>query len=71
MKSIVEVLKQKEAELVQVQIEVDALRVALRLMSEEADGSGRSLTPAGTSSESRDSRVKEITTGSNPVRQFP
>jgi hypothetical protein len=71
MKSIVEVLKQKEAELQQIQIEVEALRVAMRLMSEDGDGSVHSLAPAGTPSESREPRIKETSTGSNPTRQFP
>ena len=71
MKSIVEVLKQKEAELQQIQIEVEALRVAMRLMSEDGDGSARSLAPVGAPSESRKPHVEETSTGSNPTRQFP
>lgn len=68
MKNIVEVLKQKEAELQQLQGEVDALRVAIRLLAEDGDNSGRVLAPTGTSLESR---VKEIKTVSETTRQFP
>lgn len=68
MKNIVEVLKQKELELQQIQTEVDALRLAMRLVSDDGDIHGRPLAPTGTSSESR---VKEINTGSAPTRQFP
>lgn len=68
MKNIVDVLKQKETELQRVQAEIDALRVALRLMSEEGDSLGPSLVATGTSSESR---VQEISTSSVATRQFP
>jgi hypothetical protein len=68
MKSLVEVLRQKESELQQIQAEVDALRLALRLVSEEGESYGRSLAATGTSSESR---VTEINTGSGATRQFP
>jgi hypothetical protein len=73
MKSIVEVLRQKEMELHQIQVEVEALRVALRLVSEEGENYGPSLAATGTSSEGRDSRVnvKEINAGANTTRQFP
>jgi prefoldin subunit 5 len=66
MKNIVEVLKQKEAELGQLQLEVEALRVAIRLLSDDSENSGRVLAPTGTSSS-----VKEIKTGSDGMRQFP
>jgi len=68
MKNIVELLKQKETELRQLQVEVDALRVAIRLLSEDTANSGRVLAPAGTSPESR---VKEIKTVSETTSQFP
>jgi hypothetical protein len=68
MKSIVEVLKQKESELQQVQLELDALRLVMRLMSEDGEASGSSLAPTGTSSESR---VKEISASPAAKRQFP
>ncbi len=68
MKNIVEVLRQKEMELQQIQVEVEALRVAIRLVSEEGDSHGLSLAPTGTSSESR---VKEISTSPTATRQFP
>jgi hypothetical protein len=69
MKNIVEVLRQKEAELQQLQGEVDALRVAIRILSDVPENSGQVPASAGTSSESR---VKEILTVSDaPARQFP
>jgi hypothetical protein len=67
MKNIVEVLRQKEAELQQLQGEVDALRVAIRILSDVPENSGQ--VPASAGSESR---VKEILTVSDaPARQFP
>jgi len=68
MKNLVEVLRQKESELQQIQAEVDALRLALRLVSEEGENYGRPLASYGTSSESR---VTEINTGAGATRQFP
>ena len=68
MKNIVEVLRHKEKELQQVQSEIDALRVAMRLMSEDGDTHALSLESTGTSPESR---VREISTGSAATRQFP
>lgn len=70
MKNIVEVLKQKEAEMQQVQAEIDALRVALRLLSED-DNTGRPLAPTGTTGTSPESRLKEIKMVSDAPRQFP
>jgi hypothetical protein len=67
MKSLVEVLRQKELDLQQIQSEVDALRIALRLVSEDGETYGR-LASTGTLSESR---VTEITTAPNATRQFP
>jgi hypothetical protein len=71
MKNIVEVLKQKERELQQVQGEIEALHVAIRLMSEEGDTHGLSAVPTVSSSEARESRVKEMSTGTAGPRQFP
>ena len=69
MKNIVEVLRQKEAELQQLQGEVEALRVAIRLLSDDPGSSGRVSALTGTSSEPR---VKEILTAPDaPARQFP
>lgn len=68
MKDIIEVLRQKEMELRQVQVEIEALRVAIRLMSEDGDNHGLSLAPTGTSPESR---VKEISSLTSATRQFP
>lgn len=68
MKNIIEVLKQKETELRRVQAEIEALRIAIRLMSEEGDSQGLSLVATGTSSESR---VQEKSTSPAATHQFP
>ena len=69
MKNIVEVLRQKEAELQRLQGEVEALRVAIRILSDEAESSARGAVPAGTLPEFR---VKEsLTVPDAPARQFP
>lgn len=68
MKNIIEVLKQKEAELQQVKAEVEALHVAVRLLSEDGDSAGRQLAPTGTSS---DSRVTEKKLVADTTREFP
>jgi hypothetical protein len=68
MKNLVDVLRQKEAELQQIQADINALRTALRLVSEEGENYGRPLAPTGTSSESR---ITEITMGPSATRQFP
>jgi len=49
MKDINEVLRKKEVDLQQLQQEVDALRVAVRILSEETESAGthaRAATPA-------------------------
>jgi hypothetical protein len=75
MKNIIEVLRLKEQELQQIQGEVEALRTAIKLVSEDGEnlsGDGynhaHALAPTGTSSESR---VQEISAGSAARRQFP
>jgi hypothetical protein len=74
MKNIVEVLRHKELELERIQGEISALRLALRLVAEDGDDLadhgtfGHPLAATGTSA---DSRVKEISSGSNPRSQFP
>ena len=68
MKNIVEVLKQKEEELQRIQVEVEALHLAIRLVSEDGDAYGHPLAATGTSSESR---MKEKSTGPTATRQFP
>lgn len=69
MKNIVEVLRQKEAELQQLQGDVEALRVAIRLLSDDPGSSGRVSASTGTSPEAR---VKEnLTAPDAPARQFP
>jgi hypothetical protein len=42
MKNVYEVLREKEAQLRQVQVEVDALRVAAPLLSEESESESES-----------------------------
>jgi hypothetical protein len=71
MKNIADVLRQKEAELQQIQVEVDALRLTFRLLAEDGEQknpNGRILAPTGTTP---GSRVEEIrATDPNP-RRFP
>lgn len=70
MKNIVEVLKQKEAELQQLQREVEALRISVRLLSEEGDPrvDGRPLSPTGTTP---DARSKGMVADIANSRPFP
>ena len=69
MKNIVEVLRQKEAELQKLQGEVEALRVAIRILSDDPEYSARVPGSAGTLPEAR---VKEnLTVPDAPARQFP
>jgi len=58
MKNIADVLKQKEAELERIQHEIEALRIAERLLSDEGD-SARPLASTGTTQKSA------------TLRQFP
>jgi len=46
MKDINEVLRKKEVDLQQLQREVEALRVAARILSEDAEGGGAYARPA-------------------------
>lgn len=68
MKNIGEVLKQKEAELQRVQTEVEALRLAIQLLSEDGDNAVRSLATIGVSSEFRGKEMKMV---SGATREFP
>jgi hypothetical protein len=49
MKDINEVLRKKEVDLQQLQREVDALRVAVRILSEDAESGGAHPRPATAS----------------------
>jgi hypothetical protein len=71
MKSIADVLRQKEADLQQIQVEVEALRLAMRLMSEDgeqAGSQGRTLASTGAGPTQRVEEIKAA--GQNP-RRFP
>jgi hypothetical protein len=68
MKSIADVLRQKEAELQQVQVEVEALRLALRLVSEGGEQTGPTLAPTGSTPNARVEEINAV--GPNP-RRFP
>ena len=62
MKNISDVLKQKEAELERIQREIEVLRAAQRLLSDEADGDAvRATATANTAANTK--------TGT--LRQFP
>lgn len=68
MKNIVEVLKQKEAEIQQLQRDIEILRLAFPLLSEDGDQrlEGRVLT--GTAPEAR---AKGVVAEIGSQRQFP
>ena len=68
MKNIVEVLRQKEAALLQLQNEVEVLRRALSLLSEEGDTASavRPFAQTGT-----DTRTKAAVAEMTSPRQFP
>jgi hypothetical protein len=53
MKNVYEVLREKEAQLRQVQMEVDALRVAAPLLSEESEADSESNGARRAASKSR------------------
>jgi hypothetical protein len=79
MKNIVEVLRQKVQTLEELQSEVEALRIAIQLISEDEDliegeprlekgnNHGHSLSPIATEA----SRIKQINTDNRAKRQFP
>jgi len=66
MKNIVDVLKEKEAQLQRLQIEIDALQFSMKLMSEDGEDYGRPLAATGS-----ESRVKEIKPNAVASKQFP
>ncbi len=68
MKNIVEVLKQKEAALQQLQNEIEILRRALSLLSDEGEMPlpARPLAQTGT-----DARTKAAVAEMTSPRQFP
>ena len=53
MKNVYEVLREKEAQLRQVQMEVDALRVAAPLLNEESESENDSNGARRTATKSR------------------
>jgi hypothetical protein len=75
MKNIFDVLRQKEAELQQIQKEVEALRVAARLLSDESEARAEAVVrpPAPTlPGPIAAPRAKEVATGfDTSPRQFP
>jgi hypothetical protein len=74
MKNIFDVLKQKEAELQQIQKEVEALRTAARLLTDESETRAEAMirpapVPAGPVPAPR---AKEVAAGFDASpRQFP
>jgi len=74
MKNIFDVLKQKEAELQQIQKEVEALRVAARLLSDESEARmDAAIRPAAVPAGPVPApRAKEVAAGFDAgPRQFP
>jgi hypothetical protein len=66
MKNIIDVLRQKEAELQQLQNEVEVLRVAASLLSEQGDPELETFAATGT-----DGAVTGAPMGVARKRQFP
>ena len=72
MKNIFEVLSQKETELVKLQTELEALRVAARLLSEEGDPPLASLqSPLATTDLVSEVHTKGPAMPAAHLRQFP
>jgi hypothetical protein len=74
MKNIYDVLRQKEAELQQIQKEIEALRVAARLLAEEGDPRAESVmrpavVPSPPESVSRSKQASPVFDAGS--RQFP
>jgi hypothetical protein len=69
MKNIVDVLKQKEAQLQELQKEVEALRYAMRLLSDEGEArwESRPLAPAANAEPRQKGAVADI----GSTRPFP
>jgi len=73
MKNIYEVLRQKEAELQQLQKEVEALRVAAELLADDYDSHKDATPRASTGSAPVPVSAARPSTGNvaSPARQFP
>jgi len=67
MKNILDVVKQKEAQLQELQEELEVLHTVMRLLSEEGDPPARSLAPTGTA----DTRPKGAVADIGNPRSFP
>lgn len=68
MKNIIDVLKQKEAEIQRLQKDVEVLRLALPLLSEEGEQRSEERALTGTSP---DARSKGVVAEMGGQRQFP
>ena len=80
MKNIYDVLRQKELELQQLQKDIEALRVAARLLADDNDaesasarsmGSGVSAPRIATSPVGSVSKPAEVMAPTQGIRQFP
>jgi hypothetical protein len=59
MKNIYELLRQKELEISRLEIEVEALRIAAPLLSDDEVGNDSRLTPAHSTAPSKPIRVPQ------------
>ncbi|HEX8927126.1 MAG TPA: hypothetical protein VF786_15105 [Terriglobales bacterium] len=69
MRNIVEVLKQKQSDLEQLQTEIEILRRAVSLLSEEAEDPRSETATLGKTG--TDSRIKGAVADISSPRQFP
>jgi hypothetical protein len=68
MKNVYEVLRQKELEVSRVEKEVEALRVAAPLLSENDESN---LTPEGSDTQSFGSQADHVVGRDNKARRLP
>jgi len=69
MKNIFDVLKQKEAELQQLQREIEALRIAARLLAEEEPASATMSKPASAAASAPVTVASAVSRATSPVRE--
>jgi hypothetical protein len=71
MKNIIDVLKQKESQLQQVQKEIEALQLTMSLLTEDTAHVEPAGPRLGTTGALADSRLKEATSGVPHPKHFP
>jgi hypothetical protein len=71
MRDIFVVLSEKEAELKKLQVEIETLRAAARLLSDETDNSRKTSSADSVLSVVREPGTKEQRVASGGLKQFP